>query len=112
MYPLDRSVIHALKIRRVWNIGKILLSYALSNSTGRERLWGRPVFLSVEPTSLCNLRCPECPSGTGELNRSGGSMDLNLFKSVIDPVKNETLGLLLYFQGEPFLNRDIHPMIA
>jgi hypothetical protein len=48
---------------RVANAGQVVASYVLSRLTGRARAWGLPVALSFEPTTSCNLRCPECPSG-------------------------------------------------
>ena len=112
MYPLDQSLITSLTLKRIVNAAKISASYSISLLSGRETHWGGPVFLSVEPTSLCNLRCPECPSGVGELNRRSGFMNLTAFREIIDSVKDKTLGLLLYFQGEPFLNKDIYSMIS
>lgn len=111
MYPRDLSILYSFTFRRLANTGKNLLSYLGSTITRQNHYWGLPVFLSVEPTSLCNLRCPECPSGTGELTRPNGFITLELFQSVIDQIEKDVPILILYFQGEPFLHPDIYTMI-
>jgi radical SAM protein with 4Fe4S-binding SPASM domain len=71
-----------------------------------------PPLISIEPTNLCNLRCPECPSGTGALTRNKGLMSFETFKSITDEVYPYSFYFQLFFQGEPFLNKDIFRMIA
>ena len=75
-------------------------------------IWGMPAAYSIEPTNLCNLKCPECPSGTGALTRKHGSMAYDDFVSIIDQIKDTALYIQLFFQGEPYLNKDITKMIA
>lgn len=72
---------------------------------------GMPASLSTEPTTSCNLRCPECPSGLRQFTRPAGQMPEEDFKNIIDQLKDRLAYLLLYFQGEPFLNPDIFKMI-
>ncbi|WBL42590.1 radical SAM/SPASM domain-containing protein [Algoriphagus halophytocola] len=67
-------------------------------------LWGKPTTLSIEPTTSCNLRCPECPSGLRSFTRPTGMLQDGLFEKIIDESKNHLTWLHLYFQGEPFLN--------
>jgi len=63
-----------------------------------------PVSLSLEPTTSCNLRCPECPSGLRSFTRPTGMLTDEVFYSVIDELKRELFYLTFYFQGEPFLH--------
>lgn len=65
---------------------------------------GLPVSLSIEPTTSCNLRCPECPSGLRSFSRPTGMMELKLFKTIIKEIYKSLSYLILYFQGEPYLN--------
>jgi len=67
--------------------------------------------MSIEPTNRCQLRCPGCPSGLHQLNRTGGVMDLDLFRQVIDESGKNLIWLNLFFQGEPLLNRQLGEMI-
>ncbi|MBN2891338.1 MAG: radical SAM protein [Bacteroidales bacterium] len=70
-----------------------------------------PSFISFEPTNFCNLKCPACPSGTGKLTRPKGYADLNLFKKIIDENKKYLINLILHFQGEPLLHKELGEMI-
>ncbi len=65
---------------------------------------GRPTTLSIEPTTSCNLRCPECPSGLRSFTRPTGMLQESLFEKTITQVQSHLSWLHLYFQGEPFLN--------
>ncbi len=70
-----------------------------------------PSFISFEPTNYCNLKCPACPSGSGTLTRDKGFADLNLFKKVIDENKKYLTNIILHFQGEPLLHKQLGEMI-
>jgi len=65
----------------------------------------------IEPTNICNLKCPLCPSGNGTLKRAKGFMDFSLFKKIIDEIKDHAFMVVLWNQGEPFLNKDFLKMI-
>jgi radical SAM protein with 4Fe4S-binding SPASM domain len=65
---------------------------------------GNPFTISVEPTTSCNLRCPECPSGLRQFSRNTGMISLELYYQVIDQLYPDLFYLILYFQGEPYLN--------
>lgn len=72
---------------------------------------GMPVSISVEPTTSCNLRCPECPSGLRQFSRPTGMLEEDFFKKLIDQVKNTLVNLTFYFQGEPYLNPKFLDMV-
>lgn len=88
------------------------LSFLLSAVTKRVVIFGKPESLSVEPTNKCNLNCIECPTGTGDLTRKTGKMDFHTFKNIIDKTYKHLSYLILYFQGEPFLNSQLYDMIS
>jgi len=73
-------------------------------------VWGLPPAISVEPTNRCNLKCPECPSGTGKLTRPLGVLSLNDFKDFVDQVYKKSFYLQLFFQGEPYINKNLPEM--
>ncbi|MEO6682309.1 MAG: radical SAM/SPASM domain-containing protein [Ginsengibacter sp.] len=100
-----------LTVRRVWNASKVLGSYYLSRMVGRPIQWGLPVSISFEPTTSCNLRCPECPIGLREFSRPTGMLEKNFFKETIDDIYKDILYLIFYFQGEPYLNRNFLEMV-
>ncbi|WP_245999578.1 radical SAM/SPASM domain-containing protein [Paraflavitalea soli] len=100
-----------LTFRRVWNAGKVLSSYYLSKWTRKPVQWGYPVSISFEPTTSCNLRCPECPSGLRAFTRPTGMLQKNFFRDTIDQLSSDLLYLIFYFQGEPYLNPDFLDMV-
>lgn len=79
---------------------------------GAPRQLGLPVFVSIEPTTSCNLRCPQCPSGLREFSRPTGMLQNNLFEKIILQLEKHVHSLTFYFQGEPYLNPDFLKMVA
>lgn len=96
---------------RVWNGLKVLSSYYLSRITKKPLQWGYPVSISFEPTTSCNLRCPECPSGLRAFTRPTGMLQKDFFTETIDDISKELLYLIFYFQGEPYLNTSFLDMV-
>ncbi|MFC1556375.1 radical SAM/SPASM domain-containing protein [candidate division KSB1 bacterium] len=111
MYGFDPAQIRALSFKRFWNIIRLLTSYSISRFSGKLCLWGYPAVLSIEPASLCNLKCPQCPTGNGTLSRPQGFMDFGLYKKIIDATADYVVHLQLFFQGEPFINTALTRMI-
>jgi MoaA/NifB/PqqE/SkfB family radical SAM enzyme len=106
------NLLSKLTLRRTWNAGKVLSSFYISKWTRKPIQWGYPVSISFEPTTSCNLRCPECPSGLRSFTRDTGMLENNFFKDTIDQIAGELLYLVFYFQGEPYLNPDFLKMVS
>ncbi len=100
-----------LSFRRALNGIKVLSSYYFSKWFKKPVQWGMPISISFEPTTSCNLRCPECPSGLRAFTRPTGMLQKNFFKETIDQLRKELLYLVFYFQGEPYLNPDFLDMV-
>ena len=100
-----------LSIRKIWNAIKVISSFYLSRIIGRPIQWGLPITISVEPTTACNLRCPECPSGLRAFTRDTGNLQKPLFQKVIDELNSQLIYLIFYFQGEPYINPDFLEMV-
>jgi radical SAM protein with 4Fe4S-binding SPASM domain len=100
-----------LTLRRVSNAGKLWLSYRLSRLLTKPIQWGYPMSVSFEPTTSCNLRCPECPSGLRSFTRPTGMLEKSFFENTIDSIHKELLYLTFYFQGEPYLHPEFLPMV-
>ena len=67
-----------------------------------------PVFLGIESTAKCNLRCDFCPR-TEFLSRDVGHMDFDFFCKVIDEVNPVFITLSQF--GEPLMHPRITDMI-
>lgn len=91
-------------MRRVWNIFLLKLSYNLSRISKKGIVKGLPFSLSIEPTTACNLGCPECPSGLKQFTRPTGKLDAGFHERMLNQVRKTVFYINYYFQGEPFLH--------
>jgi radical SAM protein with 4Fe4S-binding SPASM domain len=90
--------------KRVWNALKVITGFYNSKIVGKPTQWGMPMSISFEPTTSCNLRCPECPSGLRSFTRPTGMLEKDLFQRTIDELSDTLMYLVFYFQGEPYLH--------
>ncbi|MFM7309314.1 MAG: radical SAM/SPASM domain-containing protein [Flavobacteriales bacterium] len=72
--------------------------------------WGYPMHFSFEPTTTCNLSCPECPSGLKMFSRPTGNADVDEYKRWLDQLAPHAFWVNFYFQGEPFIHSGIIEM--
>ena len=72
---------------------------------------GYPYMLQIEPTNMCNLKCPLCPAGTNQLERPRRHMPLQEFKGLINDMEDYLLFLILWEWGEPFMHPQLPEMI-
>lgn len=100
-----------MTFKRFANALKVFSSYYLSKWTGKAIQWGLPFSISFEPTTSCNLRCPECPSGLRAFTRPTGMLSKDFFRTTIDEIHAQLCYLIFYFQGEPYLNPDFLDMV-
>ncbi len=98
--------------KRVINAGKVICSYYVSKIIKRPVQWGQPISFSVEPTTSCNLRCPQCPSGLRSFSRPTGMLLQPVFERIIKELHATTGYVTFYFQGEPYLNTKFLDMVA
>ena len=105
------NFLRKLTIRRLLNACKVYVSFYISRLLHKPVQWGLPMSVSFEPTTSCNLRCPECPSGLRAFTRPTGMLENSFFKKTIDDIYKDIFYLIFYFQGEPYLNRDFLEMV-
>ena len=96
---------------KVFNAIKLVVSFYFSKWNSSSNIWGLPYSMSFEPTTACNLACPECPSGLKQFTRPTGKTDLSFFKKSMDELHKHLISLILYFQGEPYLHPDFIEMV-
>jgi len=94
----------ALTLRRVANAAAGVSGFMLSAITKKSFVWGAPPVLTVEPTNICNLKCPLCVTGNGSMIRPKGRMDLPAYQRLIDELGDKAIYVILYQQGEPYIN--------
>lgn len=105
------NFISGLSYPRIKNILDVYGSYQYSRIKKSPAIRGLPISVSIEPTTSCNLRCPECPSGLRSFTRPTGMLDQALFENVIDQLAERLCYLTFYFQGEPYLHPSFLPMV-
>lgn len=74
-----------------------------------------PAYILVEPTSVCNLRCPMCfqTDKTFTTNEFMGKIDFDFFKSIVDSAASDGIGAItLASRGEPTLHPNLEKMIV
>ena len=106
-----QQVIKSGSKKRFLNLIKSLTSLVIANFSEKKIIFGIPPVLTIEPTAVCNLRCPQCLTGLGKLQRDESFLPFELYKKVIDEIGDELWYLLLYNQGEPFLHPQFIEMV-
>jgi radical SAM protein with 4Fe4S-binding SPASM domain len=93
-----------LTFLRVWNVFLLYFSFNISRVFKKSILFGKIFSASIEPSTACNLACPECPSGLKSFTRPTGKLDLSVNKKLLSNIGKQLFYINYYFQGEPFLH--------
>jgi len=98
------SIARTFSFRRIVNYTHSVVNYFLLKIKVLPKFKNRPITITLELSSICNLACPECPVGMGKVKRDNQFMDFEMAKTIIDTHYKSAMVAILYFQGEPFLN--------
>jgi len=101
-----------LNAPRIFNGLKVYFSYFVSRALKKNLHQGMPISLSVEPTTTCNLGCPECPSGLRQFTRPTGNLNEQFFEETLAQLATKSYYITFYFQGEPFINPKFLEMVT
>lgn len=115
MQLLNHNFLNLLRVltpRKLFNLSELYLSYQYSKLRGKSYHRGNPAVIEIEPTTSCNLGCPQCISGLRNFTRPTGKQDMRIFKKVIDELSPDLIWLVLFFQGEPFLHPQFLEMVS
>jgi MoaA/NifB/PqqE/SkfB family radical SAM enzyme len=108
------------RIRNALWKGKHLARAVRENLDTRERPWIRarnrhktildydPINIFVEPTNICDLRCPMCPTGAGLTASKKGFLDASILAKILGELRHTPRTFGLWLAGEPLL----HPQIV
>ena len=97
--------------QKCWNAGRVWVHYQLANKLNLNSSPGLPISMSIEPTTACNLGCPECPSGLKSFNRPTGNLKWENLENWMREWRRHLIHLNFYFQGEPFIHPQILQMV-
>lgn len=106
------NLIRKLNFSRIVNALKVYTSFYLAKYFNTQKAKGLPLSITIEPTTACNLGCPECPSGLKQFTRPEGNLKTEFYRKVIDEAKQHAFYLNFYFQGEPFINSNFLDMVG
>jgi radical SAM protein with 4Fe4S-binding SPASM domain len=112
MFAYYSGILKKVTLKKTINFLKLFAGFHYSRLIKTPVQIGMPVFVSIEPTTSCNLRCPQCPSGLREFTRPTGMLREDLFQKVILQLKDHLHSLTFYFQGEPYLNPSFLKMVS
>ena len=101
----------SLRPRRLANALKLWLSYRLSTFGILTRWNTKPMFISIEPVNICNLKCPECPVGVRTHQVKAVNVEFETAKKVLDELSPALMHVILYFQGEPLINKNFTGLV-
>jgi len=96
---------------RLQNLLHLKLSFFYSKLFKKARIKGYPTAISVEPINICNLSCPECPTGLKIIKRNKGTISSELYQEIVNNISKHTFMVNLYFQGEPFMHVNLFELI-
>ena len=100
--------------QKMW-IPYLIFRYKFKKFPKERTLTDFPIYLLIEPISICNLRCVMCFQIDETFNKSKefmGKMDIKLFRSIIDQaVVGGTKALTLASRGEPTLHPQLGEML-
>jgi radical SAM protein with 4Fe4S-binding SPASM domain len=105
------TLLSSLTFNRGFNAAKVSVSFYLAKLTKKGSVLGLPMSITIEPTTACNLGCPECPSGLKQFTRAEGNLKPDFYKKIIDEVQYHAFYLNFYFQGEPYINPNFLKMV-
>lgn len=101
----------AINRRKMYNALRITADYYRSRVRQSPFMHALPFSVSFEPTTSCNLNCPECPSGLKHFTRPTGNMTIPDFEGIFNQIKDTLIWANFYFQGEPFINSSFLQMV-
>jgi len=98
---------NTFSLKKLFNRIKVMDEYA----KGRLCLRSFPNMIHIEPTNVCNIRCVMCPQPT-IMKRKKGFMSMDLYKKVIDELKDTPAEFVYLHQfGESLLHKNLFDMI-
>ena len=92
------QIVKHISVKRLINLFQLKFSYFISRIFKKSILWGKPYALSIEPTTACNLGCPECPSGLKKFTRETGKLDVEFHQKMLQSIGKQVFYINYYFQ--------------
>ncbi|MCX7696209.1 MAG: radical SAM protein [Bacteroidales bacterium] len=107
-----RLVLRCLTFKRTYHYFLSLFGKCISYIVRKNIIISKPWALTIEPSSVCQLTCPECLVGQGQIHRIHPFMEMNLFNRILMQLPSSVFYINLYWQGEPLLDKTIFDKIS
>ncbi len=78
----------------------------------RDILDSYPPTVTIDITNVCQLKCPLCATGRGEVKRAKSVMPLKSFADILDQIAERSFQVHLYCWGEPTLVPGLSDYVA
>jgi len=104
---INKYALNTLNLKKIKNF----LIASIEEENKLFKVSSLPYKFIIDPTNACNLGCPLCPTGLGVSDRKKGILKFELFKNIIDQIKEYAIEVHLYNWGEPTLNKDLIKML-
>ena len=104
---INRFALDTLNIKKIKNF----LIASIEEENKLPKVSSLPYKFIIDPTNACNLGCPLCPTGLGVSDRKKGILTFEMFRNIIDQVKEYAIEVHLYNWGEPTLNKNLIKML-
>lgn len=69
-------------------------------------------MVTIESTSVCNLACPLCPTGTGTLKRTNKYIPMRYVHKIVDLTAPLAQGFVISVFGEPTFHPELDKLLA
>jgi MoaA/NifB/PqqE/SkfB family radical SAM enzyme len=94
--------------------GRAYLNWARANIEmlrGTSRVRARPLKLTFDPTNVCQLRCPLCPTGLQIHDRAPAHAEIEPFAKLMEEVGDYVFFIDFFNWGEPLLNKNLEELL-
>ncbi len=89
-----------------------LLAALISRRERWNRVAGKPLDITVDLSTVCNLHCPYCATGNGSLQRPSGILRAEVHSNIMDFCGSELFMCSYFSNGEPLLNKHLPELMA
>ena len=115
-FSLSSNVISEIENLEEKNVLKYLVHrYRYEIFPKKQILHKYPPCLQIEPSSICNYRCVFCFETDPTFNKKKfghmGTMQLDMFKNIVDQAENHVEFITIASRGEPLVSKNINEML-
>ncbi|PJI09847.1 MULTISPECIES: radical SAM protein [Clostridium] len=89
-----------------------LLILLMERKERTEKVSGKPIDVTIDPSTICQLSCPYCGTGNGTIKRKKTFLSKDTNTKYIDEIGDGLFVSWYFSTGEPLLNKDLSEIIS